>query len=243
MHTAGEEVQDNFATLADTGATYDEAVAALNAHFQPQVNVTFQIPVFRSESQKVDETVLQFVVRLRKLAQHCEFRAQTDAFVPDQVVDKCISKKLCTQLPAERDLTLDHLLTLAQTEETSERQAAQTADADSAFALRHTKQNARRSNNRGGSSSSMRKPPEQMNRCKCGRCGLQSHRSDQRRCTRDKRCHKCNRVEHFAIMCRWKQRKPQPHDKHSVHFLDDQDKPSDSFSDTEASAQVYAFDS
>ena len=30
-----------FATLADTGATYGEAVAAVNAHFQPQVNVTF----------------------------------------------------------------------------------------------------------------------------------------------------------------------------------------------------------
>ena len=114
MHTAGEEVQDNFATLADTGATYDEAVAALNAHFQPQVNVTFQIPVFRSESQKVDETVLQFVVRLRKLAQHCEFGAQTDAFIRDQVVDKYISKKLRTQLLAERDLTQDRLLTLAQ---------------------------------------------------------------------------------------------------------------------------------
>ena len=53
----------------------------------------------------------------------------------------------------------------------------------------------------------------------------------------------CNRVGHFAIMCRWKQRKPQPHGKNSVHFLDDQDQSSDSFSDTEASAQVYALDS
>ena len=35
LHTAGA------CTLADTGVTYDEAVAALNAHFQPQVDVTF----------------------------------------------------------------------------------------------------------------------------------------------------------------------------------------------------------
>ena len=91
LHTAGEEVQDVFATLADTGATYDEAVAALNAHFQPQVNLTFQRttsrrPVFRRECQEADETVPQFVVRLRKLAQHCKFGAQTDAFIRDQVV-------------------------------------------------------------------------------------------------------------------------------------------------------------
>ena len=180
------------------------------------------------------------MVRRGKLAQHCEFGAQTDAFIRDQVVNKCISKKLRTQLLAGRDLTLHRLLTLAQAEEGSEQQAAQIADADSTFALRHTKPNVRISNNRGGSSSSVRKPPEQMNRSKRGRCGLQGHRSDQCRCIRDKRCHKCNRVGHFAIMCRSKQRKPQPHDKNSVHFLDDHDQSSDSFSGTEASAQVYA---
>ena len=33
LHTASEEVQDISATLADTGATYDEAVAVVNAQF------------------------------------------------------------------------------------------------------------------------------------------------------------------------------------------------------------------
>ena len=92
LHTAGEEVQDVFATRADTGATYDEAVASLNAHFQPQVNVTFQRHVSRRECQKADETVSQFVVRLRKLAQHSEFDAQTDAFIRDQVVDNAYQR-------------------------------------------------------------------------------------------------------------------------------------------------------
>ena len=57
LHTAGEEVQDICATLADTGATYDEAVAVFNARFQPQVNVTFQRHDFCRECQKADETV------------------------------------------------------------------------------------------------------------------------------------------------------------------------------------------
>ena len=67
-------------------------------------------------------------------------------------------KKLRTQFLAERDLTLDRLLTLAQAKEPSEQQAAQIASDNSTFTLRHTKPNARRSNNRGGSSSSVRKP-------------------------------------------------------------------------------------
>ena len=62
LHTAGEEVQDIFVTLPDTGATYDEAVAVLNAHFQPQVNVTFQRNVFRCKYQKADEMVSHFMV-------------------------------------------------------------------------------------------------------------------------------------------------------------------------------------
>ena len=94
LHTAGEEVQDIFATLADTGATYDEAVAVFNAHFQPQVNVTFQRHDFCRECQEADETVSQFVVRLGKLAQHCEFGAQTDAFIRDQVVDNAYQRNI-----------------------------------------------------------------------------------------------------------------------------------------------------
>ena len=42
LHTAGGEVGDICATSADTGAAHDEAVAPLNAHFPPQMNVTFQ---------------------------------------------------------------------------------------------------------------------------------------------------------------------------------------------------------
>ena len=62
LHTASEEVQDISATLADKGATYDEAVAVVNAQFQPQVKVTIQRHVFRHECQKADEMVLQFEV-------------------------------------------------------------------------------------------------------------------------------------------------------------------------------------
>ena len=42
LHTAGGEVGDICATSAETGAAHDEAVAPLNAHFPPQMNVTFQ---------------------------------------------------------------------------------------------------------------------------------------------------------------------------------------------------------
>ena len=62
LHAAGDEVQAIFVTLADTGATYDEGVAAVNVLFYLQVNATFQRHVFHHECRKADETVSQFVV-------------------------------------------------------------------------------------------------------------------------------------------------------------------------------------
>ena len=102
------EVKDVFETLDDTGTTYDEAKTALNAHFQPQVNVTYQRHLFRKSSQTDTETVSQFVVRLKQQQQQnknknetCQYSEETNNVIRFQVVDKCrclsLRKTLYTQ--------------------------------------------------------------------------------------------------------------------------------------------------
>ena len=63
LHSAGEDVQEIFETLADTGAAADYAKAekALNDYFIPKVNSTYQNHVFRSVEQQDGETVAQFM--------------------------------------------------------------------------------------------------------------------------------------------------------------------------------------
>ncbi|KAK2564657.1 hypothetical protein P5673_012138 [Acropora cervicornis] len=63
LHLAGEDVQEIFETLADTGAAADYAKAekALNDYFIPKVNSTYQNHVFRSVEQQDGETVAQFM--------------------------------------------------------------------------------------------------------------------------------------------------------------------------------------
>ena len=73
LHIAGPEVQEVFDTLTDTGTRFDEAVNKLNAHFKPCTNVTYQRHVFRKEEQKDSESITQYVVRLKKLADTCKF--------------------------------------------------------------------------------------------------------------------------------------------------------------------------
>ena len=67
LHSAGEDVQEIFQTLADIGAAADYAKAekALNDYFIPKVNSTYQNHVFRSMEQQDGETVAQFVTRLK----------------------------------------------------------------------------------------------------------------------------------------------------------------------------------
>ena len=71
LHTAGEEIQKIFETLPDTGTAKDYKKAK-------QLNPTFQNHVFRSMEQLENETVAQFVMRLRHVAKDCDYGEQTD---------------------------------------------------------------------------------------------------------------------------------------------------------------------
>ena len=73
LYQAGQETQEVFETLTDTGTDYNTALSKLDAYFLPKKNVDYETFQFRQATQKSDETVDQFVTRLRKLAKHCEF--------------------------------------------------------------------------------------------------------------------------------------------------------------------------
>ena len=51
LYSAGEEVSDIFETLPDQGEGYENAVTALNGYFQPRVNKTYEIYMFRNATK------------------------------------------------------------------------------------------------------------------------------------------------------------------------------------------------
>ena len=128
LHCAGESIQDMFFTLADTGNTYESAKAKITAYFTPRKNTSYNRHMFRKACQNDEESVAQYVTRLRQLAHLCEFGDQGDDFIRDQVIDNGRSKRLRTKLLAERDLNLDRVLDLAGAMEASESQAAQISE-------------------------------------------------------------------------------------------------------------------
>ena len=130
LHVVGEEVQDLFETLQNTGTTYDEAPTALNAYFEPKKNIAFERHLFRQAKQQEDESVDNFIVRLSKLSLGCDFKdeAHKNDMIRDQVVDCCKSNELRKKLLSESELTLDKIRTVSRTFELSSSHAKKMAE-------------------------------------------------------------------------------------------------------------------
>ena len=63
LHYTGEEINDIFETLPDTGEenNYQAAIDALNAHFAPAANSEFSIYCFRQAKQQPNETLDTYI--------------------------------------------------------------------------------------------------------------------------------------------------------------------------------------
>ena len=123
LYQAGQETQELFDTLPDTGEDYATAIAKLDNYFMPKKNVDYEIFQFRQAPQKAGETVDQFVTRLRKLAINCEF-TNLDKELKSAVIQRCESKHLRRYGLRETDMTLEKLLAKARSLEISEEQAS-----------------------------------------------------------------------------------------------------------------------
>ena len=89
----------------DTVTDFEKTVRTLNVYFATKLNVPYERHVLRSMAQQERETVSQFIARLRKQAQNCNF-VNPDVDIRDQVIDKCRSSELGKKLLAKEHLTL-----------------------------------------------------------------------------------------------------------------------------------------
>ena len=173
----------------------------LNQYFAPRKNTSYNRHIFRQEKQKEGETISQFVAKLRQLTIFCDFPAESmDSFIQDQVIDNCSSTKLRTKLVAERDLTLDRMLDIAQAMEASESQSSQIAE-DNQFTNVYSINRQTRGGKRGQREC---QNPSKSKEKQCFRCEIKGHSGDYCRCSRNVTCFKCGKPGHFASMCRSK---------------------------------------
>ena len=231
LHFAGPDVQDIFLTLPNTGTVrdYDAVVMALNAYFVPKVNPAYARHTFRQMTQRPGETVRQFVTRLWTAANNCDYGADTENQIRDEVLCKCNSDYLRRKLlEVGPDLTLTRALELAgQCEELDTQMSMLSLDRNNTVEAvsqvdDRTATGGRKTQRRRLPADRKPRQNDNMNN-QCYRCGKTGHWGRDQCCpARGKTCNLCNGKDHFSVVCQTKkQTKGRVHQVHCPDFDSD----------------------
>ena len=202
LHFGGEELEDIFDTLENTGADdkIKPAIDALTTYFTPKKNTVFESIIFRDAVQEEDESVDQFCTRLRKLAKKCDF-ADTEREIQIQILAKCRSDYL-RKRALEKERSLSDLLELARTIELSETRAKRIS-AGAMSVSSSTSETVSKLTDQSTRPKQARTPRKDSQRGKltCYRCGFDY--PHENRCPAEgKECRSCGLMNHFARCCR-----------------------------------------
>ena len=163
----------------------------LEAHFAPTRNILFERYRFHSAEQQPTETIDQFLIRLKHLAESCAFTNLRDEMIRDRLVLGCNDRDARARLFREKDCDLAKAVEALRISETTRQQLKHLNDeADSHLinALKVRKSQAA-------------PPPKGQTRDKpCGYCG---HAHERNNCPAfGKQCNYCGKLNHFKSVCR-----------------------------------------
>ncbi|CAG2227622.1 EIPR1 [Mytilus edulis] len=214
--------------IYNTWQLSEDDAKKLSVHFdkfltyvQPKQNSLLARCKFRYETQSSD-TVEQFITRLKLIAKDCNFK-DTDEMIRDSLIFGTSSPKVKEKLLNEGDtLTLEKAIQIAQAFEYSQGQLKEMKNFEPSTVVhglnlpRHSQHNSASSRKNHKTHDRTRTGPVNQNRVKvephryssqqgCGNCGRRH--SKQEECpAKGKKCNSCQKWNHFAQVCRSKQR-------------------------------------
>ena len=120
LHTAGLGVQQIYYTLVDEfndKNNFDATVAIFDKYFVPKANAYFERHKFYQLTQTREETIDEFVCRLRQGVATCEFGDSVHERIRDQIISKCYSHDVRRKFLGKDTLTPDTVLNTARAHE------------------------------------------------------------------------------------------------------------------------------
>ena len=188
LHLAGPKVRDIFknsipAATRGEAKDYKKAMDSLSDHFKVRKNAPMARQTFLAAKPTAGETINNFITRLQKLAEHCDYEGERDSQVRDRAISYIQDKNLKAKLYREETPTLSKLIKIV----------SQYHDKEALILIPESQVNQVSSDAKKGG--------------KCWRCDKVGHFAKECRRSRDHKCGKCGNVGHFEVCCHFKQSK------------------------------------
>ena len=176
-------------------------MAKVKDHKEPQPSVIVRRFQFNTRRQRPGESIAEYVAVLRKAAEYCSFGDTLSEMLRDRLVCGITDTTVQKRLLAEKELTLDRAVSLAQSVEIAEKGArdlqSSTGSANEVHKLSHKATTS--GNERKSTHDKDKKIPV------CYRCGGKHFATKCRFISEE--CHLCGKQGHIAKVCRSRQNK------------------------------------
>lgn len=116
--------------------TFDQVVALVKEHLEPDRSEIAERHIFRQRLQKQGENIREYLQALKHLAKTCNFGACLEVCLRDQFVSGLIDEDMRSRIFAERDIGYKRAVELALALEAAERHAAMACASAGAAATR-----------------------------------------------------------------------------------------------------------
>ncbi|XP_072144400.1 uncharacterized protein [Dermacentor andersoni] len=172
--------------------SYKDALTILNNHYAPKTNEVAASYEFFTRDQAASESVRDYVVELRKLADNCHFGASLDRLLRDRIVCGIRNRAVQQTLLDKTELTLAQAETIAISAETAALEVSAMTRLDNEAAVCTVASKSRRYQTF---------TKDKQSHTECARCGNYDHEASD--CLHKKeQCFRCRKTGHFARKCR-----------------------------------------
>ena len=133
---------------------YDDLVKAIKTHFKPKVIIIYERYKFHTRSQKLGESIAEFVAGLMSCARSCEFGERADDMLRDRFVVGITDAATQRALLTEADLNFQRSVSIATAREVAEKDVREMGGRDVHMIPKSFNHNSVPSKNNANSSNS-----------------------------------------------------------------------------------------
>jgi len=177
-------------------------LAKLEAYFEPARNILYERFLFHGAEQLPNEMIDQYIIRLRRLAETCNFQGLHDEMVRDRLVLGCRDKAARARLFRQKECDLKTALESLRISERTLEQLKQLATEEQEVPVNAIRKDRHSKQHRPPITYPKSKDSRHAVLCNC--CGGKQT-ADHASCPAyGKSCNHCGKPNHFQAVCRRK---------------------------------------